>query len=212
MTTTVEERPPDTAVVQRPASGVLIDPRQLIWHRERNSWSRQDLADRVAWLFLDGHPDARPAAHRDEPADGHPPVPERRMAGKARLCTVCGAPVTGGVTRDAIAKIENGDRKPKPATLRALTAALSEYGEPVSAAGMLPGAPRRRRSRRARARDARLRRNQALREFAIAINRPELAWNNSGRARYLTELERLYDDYLERRAAYGLASEPALAS
>lgn len=191
--------------IRRPASGIMVDPYQLLWRRERNGWSRQDLADQVARLYVDGHRDALPFAHRAEAADGHQPVPALRMSGPARLCTVCGAPVTGGLTRDAIAKNENPDperrRRPKPATLRALLAALSEYGEPVHAAQLLPGEPRRARSAEALDREARLERNQALREFAIAIGRPELAWSAAGRARYTVELEELYDEYQQNQAA-----------
>ena len=200
--------------IRRPASGVMIDPYQLLWWRERNGWSRQDLADRVAQLYLDGHRDALPFTHRAEPADGHRPVPALRMSGPARLCTVCGAPVSGGLTRDAIAKNENPDprrrRRPKPANLRALIAALSEYGESVRPAGLQAGAPRQARSAEALDRDARLERNQALREFAISIGRPELAWSATGRARYTVELEELYDEFTRNQAAR--TAEPALAS
>jgi hypothetical protein len=192
----------------------MIDPYQLLWWRERNGWSRQDLADRVAQLYADGHPDALPFTHRAEPADGHPPVPALRMSGPARLCTVCGAPVSGGLTRDAIAKNENPDpqngRRPKPASLRALRAALSEYGEPVGPVGLQAGAPRRARSPAALDRDARLERNRALREFAVFIDRPELAWSAAGRARYTVELEKLYEEFTRNQAAR--APEPALAS
>jgi transcriptional regulator with XRE-family HTH domain len=225
MTTQAEDgRPGGQPVIRRPASGVMIDPHQLIWWRERNGWSRQDLADRVARLYLDGHPDALPFAHRDKPADGHEPVPALQMHGLVRLCTVCGAPVSGGLTRDAIAKNESSGpnrRRPKPANLRAIIAALSEYGEPVRPAELLRGAPRQERSAEALERDARLDRNQKMREFAVAIGRPELAWNASGRARYLPELERLYDKFLkdrartERRLLARLqprAAEPAMAA
>jgi transcriptional regulator with XRE-family HTH domain len=188
----------------------MTDPYQLVWWRERNGWSRQDLADLIARLYLDGHGDALPFAHRGEPADGHRPVPATVMTGPARLCTACGQPVTGGLTRDAIAKIENGDRRPKPATLRVLTAALSKYGEPVRPAGMLPGAPRQQRSEEALDRDARLDRNRALRNFAVSIGRPELAWSRTGRARYTRELEDLYDEYVMNQAAR--TQVPALAS
>lgn len=207
----------DQGPVRRPASGVMIDPHQLTWWRERNSWSRQDLADRVARLAVDGHPDALPFTHRDgEPADGHPAVPVLHMSGPARLCAVCRAPVTGGLTRDAIAKNEStgrNRRKPKPANLRALIAALTYYGEPVRPAGMQPGAPRQARSAEALDRDARLARNRELREFAVLIGRPELAWDGNGRARYTVELENLYGEYQQNQAARtAAAAEPAMAS
>jgi hypothetical protein len=206
----------------------MLDPYQLKWWRELNCWSRQDLADMIARLFVDGHPDALPFAHRDARLSvlpgGHVAVPALRMDGPARLCTVCGEPVSGGLTRDAIAKNEStgpNRRRPKPANLRAIIAALSEYGEPVRPAELLRGAPRQERSAEALERDARLDRNQKMREFAVAIGRPELAWNASGRARYLPELERLYDKFLkdrartERRLLARLqprAAEPAMAA
>lgn len=205
------------AATSRPASGVSIDPYQLIWWRELNLWSRQDLADRVAWLFLDRHPDAIGFTHRDgEPADGHAPVPERQMTHPARLCTVCGGKVAGGLTRDAIAKNEStgpNRRRPKPVSLRAIVAALTTYGQPVRPAGLLPGAPRAERSAEALDRDARRRRNEEMREFADMIGRPELARDRSGRARYTRELEILFAEYQQNQAAReAAAAEPAMAS
>jgi hypothetical protein len=197
MTTATSTRPP----VRHRAAGITLNPYQLTWWRERNSWSRQDLVDRLAQLYADGHPDALPFRHRpgSEPAGGHRPVPG---TGRARgTCTRCGAPVAGGLTRDAIAKHEAGERKPKPATLRAIIAALSCYGEPLRPGDLLPGAPERERSPAALARDARLERNQAMRGLAVAIGRPELAWSPRGRARYLKELERLYAEYEDHQAA-----------
>jgi len=193
----------DRPAVRHLASGITLDPGQLVWQRERNSWSRQDLVDQIAQLYLDGHQDALPFWHRDgDPADGHRPVPG--TGSLSRICARCGAPVSGGLTRDAIAKHEStgpNRRKPKPATLRAIVAALSEYGEPVRPGDLLPGAPERERSPEALEREARRERNRKLREFAKVVGRPELAWSPAGRARYTVELQRLYAEYEKHQAA-----------
>jgi transcriptional regulator with XRE-family HTH domain len=191
----------------------MIDPYQLTWWRERNGWSRQDLADKVAQLTADGHPDAISFGHRAGPGDEHEVVIRDPGGGDglARTCTVCGGQVAGGgLTRDAIAKIENGERKPRAETMRALCAALTTYGQPVRPADLLRGTPRQPRSDQALDRDARLRRNTELRAFALSIGRPELAWTRGGRIRYKRELLDLYDEFTANSRAR--AAVPALAS
>jgi transcriptional regulator with XRE-family HTH domain len=82
------------AAVRRPASGVAIDPGRLAWYRQSDDM---------------GHP----TWSRQDLSDA---------IARLGLADENGEPLT--VTRDAIAKIENGERSPKPRTVRALCAAL----------------------------------------------------------------------------------------
>jgi len=202
------------AIRPRPGRGITLDPERLIWQRERHGWSRGDMADRVAALARDGHKDALPFRHRrsSEPSDGHQAMPALRLSGHRRLCMVCGNPVTGGITRDAFAKIENRRRKPKSQTVRAICAALSLPDDPVTPGDLKFDGPEPERSAEALERDARLEYNREMREFAVAIGRPELAWNHNGRVRYTAELERLFGLHLDEEAGEAARAEPALAS
>jgi hypothetical protein len=153
MTTMTEERAQEPRrAISRPASGVAIDPRQLIAWRARRAMSRQDLADAVAAL---GWTDDR------------------------------GRPVR--YTRDAIAKSENGYRKPKPRTLRALCAALSTEDDPCEPLDLMPGEAPAQLPAAARRQLARLDYNAAMRAYAgeagISFRNPD-----DGRIYYPREL------------------------
>jgi transcriptional regulator with XRE-family HTH domain len=242
MTTMTEVRParPARTAIRRPASGIAIDPAKLTWWRDRRALSRQDLSDRIALLYLDGHPDALPFTHRAasltrEDDDGLVVVrywdPEFRgeqersfrddteahlfkltadaalpshrpvfsVPGPAdRVCEHegCGAPVAGGLTRDAIAKIENGERRPKARTLRALCAALSTPHETVLPEHLQPGGPPLALSPAAQDRQARKDYNTGMRDFADALGRPDLYRNSNNRVYYSKELREMYEAYL----------------
>lgn len=131
MTTMTEERAQEPRrVIPRPASGIAIDPEQLIAWRARRAMSRQDLEDAIEALgWTDEH--GRPVRY----------------------------------TRDAIAKSENGYRKPKPRTLKALCAALSTADDPCEPRDLLLDAPKIPLSPAARRRRARLDYNAAMRAY-----------------------------------------------
>jgi transcriptional regulator with XRE-family HTH domain len=190
-----------------PEIGITIDPAQLQWWRKRRALSRQGVSDRIAGLFLDGHEDALPFMHRagHEPADGHAVRPQRkltannrRVAGEVRRCTVCGEPVTGGITRDGLAKIENGERHPKPETVLALLAVLSTGRRRLEPEDLMPGAPERAPSQAEREREERLARNKAIRRFAAETGNSHLLYNKSGRIYYGKRIRDLYAEYLAR--------------
>lgn len=134
MLATPEERQARPAPVQRPASGISVDPGRLAWWRESRGWSRQQLSREIARLHL-----------TDEET---------------------GEPVT--VSRDAIAKHENGERRPKPSTVRAYCAVLSTPDHPCIPRDLLPGGEPLTPHEDAEARKHRLRHNKALRKFARA--------------------------------------------
>lgn len=117
-----------------------------------------------------------------------------------------GAPLT--VSRDAIAKIESGEHKPKGRTLRALCEALSrervpqfengvytgdvwELAERVWPRDLMPGGPLLPLHEETEARNARLAHNQDLREFAVAWG---IRYRNpvSGRVYYSRPLRDAY--------------------
>ena len=52
------------AGIKRPASGIPIAPDRLKWWRDFRAMSRQDVSDRLAEMWLDGHEDALPFSHR----------------------------------------------------------------------------------------------------------------------------------------------------
>ena len=160
----------------------------------------------VRWWAPDGkheqaypsHEDAaRAVAELNAPLAGHRvvPVPGDRRAG----CAVCGRPVTGGLTRDSLAKFENPDpakrRRPKDRTVRALCAALSGCGLKVRPADLMPGGPALPPVAGALEREARLAVNEGMRELADALGRPELYRNPRGRIFYRGELRRMWAQY-----------------
>ena len=209
MTIMTEARParPARTAIRRPASGIVIDPAKLQWWRDRRALSRQDLSARITQLYLDGHPDAKPFAHAGPAADGHRAVPSPE---DSRTCTQCGGQISGGLTRDAIAKIENGERRPKAITLRALCAALSTEHETVLPEHLQPGGPPLALSPAARDRQARKDYNEGMRDFADAIGREELYRNANNRVYYSKELREMYERFLaETEAGTGIAAAVA---
>jgi transcriptional regulator with XRE-family HTH domain len=244
MTTMTEERPavrPARTAIRRPASGIAIDPRKLIWWRDRRAMSRQDLSDAITMLTINGHADALPFAHRKATVSCTGPraytvrywdapwARDRERAFKTEdgarnfksrqddelprhpdgdTCAECGAPVTGGLTRDAIAKIENGERRPKARTVRAMCAALSTTRQKVRYEELMPGGPALALSADAQDRQARLRYNEGMRDFADALGREDLYRNPAGRIFYTRELQDMYEQYLAETGA-GTTGEPA---
>jgi transcriptional regulator with XRE-family HTH domain len=207
MTTTERQRRPRRTATRRPASGIAIEPAKLTYWRDRRELSRQELADKITALWLAGHPDALPFTHKDTlpAAEDHRPAP---VIGQVpRACRACGRPVAGGITRDALAKFENGERRPKARTVRALRAALSGPDYEILPGDLMPGGPPLVLSPAAQDRAARLDFNAGMRELAVAIGRPELFRNASGRISYTRELRDMYLQYLT-----GAAGQPALAS
>jgi hypothetical protein len=167
---------------------------------------------------LDGHPDALAFWHAaGPPGDGHAAAPPRPVPGSTadpRVCTVCGAKIKGGLTRDGIAKIEHPDpargRRPKARTLRALCAALSTSDEPVLPRHLQPGGPELPLSAAAQDRQARKYYNDAMVGFADALGRPELYTNSAGRRYYSKELREMYEQYLaQTRAGTGSTARVA---
>jgi transcriptional regulator with XRE-family HTH domain len=215
MTSMTEARPARLArtAIRRPASGIVIDPAKLTWWRDRRAMSRQDLSDRITVLWLDGHPDALPFTHAGVPADRHAALPPRPVPGSIadpRTCTQCGERISGGLTRDAIAKIENGERRPKARTLRALCAALSTKHETVLPEHLQPGGPPLALSPAAQDRQARKDYNEGMRDFADALGRPELYKNANNRIYYSRDLRDMYERFLaETGAGTGMASAVA---
>jgi transcriptional regulator with XRE-family HTH domain len=196
---------------QRPGSGIPIDPRLLTAWRNFRALNRQDLSDAIARLWLDGHPDAIPFVHEGTvPLKGgrvHRPKP---WAPGYRICETCAGEVSGGLSKDAIAKIENGGRRPKARTLRALYAALG-----IAPPALMPGArfpdPDPELEQEPEIRPDQLRRqvherNRAMRAFADALGRPELYRRPNGRISYTAELAELYDAYLADTDRQRLAS------
>lgn len=208
MTTMTEERParPSRTDIRRPASGIAIDPAKLTWWRDRRALSRQDLSAKVTLLYLHGHEDALPFWHAAEPADAHPAMPAY-PPGDSRVCTRCGAEIRGGLTRDAIAKIENAERRPKARTLRALCAALSTGTETVLPEHLQPGGPPMPLSPAALDRLARKDYNEGMRDFAMALGREDLFRNANGRVYYSRDLRDMYEQYLADMAAGGPAAQ-----
>lgn len=179
-----QDRPARTAI-RRPASGIAIDPDRLTWYRERLGWSRQDLSDKITELGL------LPVRHLKAPDDGH-----RAQAGPDRgTCTTCGDKISDGLSRDAIAKIENRTRKPKPRTVRALCEALSLPDDPVTPLDLMPGGPALTPHAEADARRDRLDHNRELREFAKANDFP---YKNpdTGRVYYSVALRQAYAQHV----------------
>jgi transcriptional regulator with XRE-family HTH domain len=106
-------------------------------------------------------------------------------------------PTTGGkltITRDAIAKNENGERAPKPITLRALCEALTTEDEVVTPRDMLPNGTPMSPHADAAAKAARRDHNAAMREFAeergIEYRHPV-----TGRIYYSKELRERYAEW-----------------
>jgi transcriptional regulator with XRE-family HTH domain len=85
---------------------------------------------------------------------------------RLRLTDEYGEPLT--VTRDAIAKIENGERKPKARTVRALCDALSGPDDPCTPRDLMPGGEPLPPHADAEERKLRLAHNKDLRAFARA--------------------------------------------
>lgn len=110
----------------------------------------------------------------------------RRLA----LADEDGLPLT--LTRDAIAKIENGERRPKARTVRALCAALSTPDVPCVPRDLLPGGTPLAPHLASLDRESRLAYNQELRDFArlhgIRYKNPE-----SGRVYYSRALRQAYE-------------------
>jgi transcriptional regulator with XRE-family HTH domain len=140
--------------------------------------------------------------------DGELPVHPVMPTPDGDHCAECGAPVTGGLTRDAIAKIENGERRPKARTVRALCAALSTTRQKVRSEDLMPGGPVLALSADAQDRQARLDYNQGMRDFADALGREDLYRNPAGRIFYTRELQDMYEQYLAETGA-GTTGEPA---
>jgi hypothetical protein len=123
------------------------------------------------------------------------PVPGNVRAG----CAVCGRPVTGGLTRDSLAKFESPvpekGRRPKPRTVRALCAVLSTPDRAVHPGDLLPGGPELVPLASVLESEARLDDNEGMREFADALGRPDLYRNSSGRIFYTRELKNMWARY-----------------
>lgn len=143
-TVTSVSRIPRTPI-RRPRAGVTIDPARLAEQRERRAMSRLELAERVgAQLFTAatvaqieaGHyvPSTRvlqvlyAVLHDTTPRTGQILDPatlrEQREQRGWSPGDLAAAVASLLFTRDAIAKIENGTRRPKPSTFRALCDAL----------------------------------------------------------------------------------------
>jgi transcriptional regulator with XRE-family HTH domain len=143
-TMTSASRMPKTPI-RRPRAGVNIDPARLVEQRERRTMSRLELSERVGAQMFDAG-----TVERIERGEF---VPSTRVLQVLHAILHGSLPVAGQVldpsqlrglrehqgwsqdglareaarylfTRDAIAKIENGTRRPKPVTFRALCAAL----------------------------------------------------------------------------------------
>ena len=134
----------------------------------------------------------------------HPVMP----APDGDTCETCGAPCAGGLTRDGLAKIETGDRRPKPRTVRALCAVLSTPRRKVRPENLMPGGPVLALSPETQDRQARLDYNQGMRDFADVLGREDLYRNPAGRIFYTRELQDLYEQYLAETGA-GTTGEPA---
>jgi len=95
------------------------------------------------------------------------------------------------VTRDAIAKIENGERKPKARTVRGLCLALSVPGDECTPRDLLPGGDPLTPHAGAEERKLRLAHNKDLRTFARAHG---IQYRNpvSGRVYYSVPLEEAF--------------------
>lgn len=195
------EEAPERTAVRRPASGIAVDPRKVTWWRDRRALSRQELSDRITEL------DLLPFRHREPPADGHAVEPV--MAAGTYTCAACGAPVTGGLSRDALAKIENGTRRPKARTLRAICTALSTDEETCRPEDLMPGGPPLAPHPDAEARRRTLEHNQAMRDFADALGREDLYRRPSGRIRYQPELREMYAEYLAEAGGGGTPQQLA---
>ena len=96
------------------------------------------------------------------------------------------------ITRDAIAKNENGERKPLPVNVRAYCAALSTPENPCLPHDLLPGGPPLTPHEDLLTRRSRLDHNRELRAFAI---RHGIRYKNdgSGRIYYSKLLRAAYD-------------------
>lgn len=204
MTAMTEERVdrPVRTAIRRPASGIAIDPDRLTWYRERLGWSRQDLSDKIAELAL------LPVRHLKAPAEAHQAQARPDDLG---LCAACGERISDGLSRDAIAKIENRTRKPKPRTVRALCEALSQDGDPVTPLDLMPGGPPLIPHAEAESRRDRLDHNRELREFAKARGIPYKS-EETGRVYYSVALRQAYAQFVLDSAVQGDDDGDLLAS
>jgi hypothetical protein len=135
---------------------------------------------------------------QDALVDAHEVTPDE----ESKSCTTCGVPITGGLTRDAIAKLEHGERRPKGPTVQALCAALSTEYEIVRPEMLQPGGPVMPLSEEGQERLARLEFQRGMRELADALGRPELYRDpRTNRIRYTDELYEMYEDYLDSNPA-----------
>jgi transcriptional regulator with XRE-family HTH domain len=139
-------------------------------------------------------------------ADAALPAHPVSISDDGNTCTTCGAPIAGGLTRDALAKIENGERRPKARTLRAICAALSTDQETVLPEHLQPGGPPLALSPAAQDRQARKDYNTGMQQFADALGREDLYRNANNRVYYRQELREMYERYLaETEAGTGMA-------
>lgn len=129
MTLTGAAQRPTKTAIRRPASGVSIDPARLTEMMARRGLSRLELSGLTYQLA---------------PGCG---ACEQCRAGNPALCLD-----KRGISRDAIAKWENGQRRPKARTLRQLCEALACEPEDLLPAG--PTMPVTILGLRARTRDA----------------------------------------------------------
>lgn len=101
------------------------------------------------------------------------------------------------VTRDALAKLERGERSPKGKTLQAITEALSTPYEPLEPHDFLPGQPPIEEVMAARREFARDAYHMRLQAFADRIGRQDLYRDRQGKIRYTAELKRMYQAGLD---------------
>lgn len=208
MTSAADVRP---AVTRRPGAGIAIDPGYLEHKRNMARLSRAQMAERIGLELFDWDRFARIL-------DGAEPPDARTLRLVARvLGTTAGLTRGGrldmrvlglrlisrgwsrddladkvaraGRSRDSVAKIENGERRPTPGTLGALCTVLGCEPEEL-----MTGEPPRSASRQAAAEQAREEYYAGLRAFAEAEGIP---WTDeNGEPCFSPELRREYDGFL----------------
>lgn len=133
--------------IRRPASGVVIDPEKLIRMRDERAMTRLELAEAVGQqqfspaalnqielgkldpgartlqvIYAVLHDQKRPAEGLVAESSSIAALRETKGWSQRELAGEVGRQL---FSRDAIAKIENGTRRPKASTLRALCQALN---------------------------------------------------------------------------------------